>query len=148
MAWRVLPIACFSIILFSCTEPSEELDVSDLSDPAGTSALSDALRELPVAFGDNVRIVSAAATVELGIAGLTGNVYGVTTPSITGVEVVGGSQSDTAVNVFIEEIEKDYWLSPDLVELIDHAPGTTFSIGSREWVRTEDGEWEEIDNDR
>lgn len=109
---------------------------------------NEALRRLPVSFGENVRIVSAAVTDELGIAGLTGQVYGVTTPSITGIEFVGGSQTDTAVNVFVEELEKDYWLSPDLVELIDHAPGTTVSMGYREWVRTEDGEWKEVDNDR
>ena len=64
MRWRVLPIACVSIVLFSCSEPAEELDVSYLSDPAGTSALSDALRKLPVAFGDNVRVVSVELTAE------------------------------------------------------------------------------------
>jgi hypothetical protein len=145
MPWRILPVACFWILLISCTDSSK-----DMSKPETfiDGPLSDALRALPVSFGDNVRIVSVTATEELEIAGLTGQVYGETTVSVTGVEVIGGSHTDTAVNVFIEELNKDYWLSPDLVELIDHAPGTTVSIGDREWIRTEDGQWKEVDDDR
>ena len=113
----------------------------DLTDPFGTTQLSEALRALPVSFGDNVRIIAAPVTEELGISGLRGEVYGETTPSVTGIEVIGASETDAAINVYIEELQKDFWLSPDLVELIDHAPGSTISIGDKQWVRTEDGAW-------
>jgi hypothetical protein len=49
-------------------------------------------------------------------------------------------QSDVAVNVYFERLQKDYWLSLDLIELVDNAPGMTISIGDKELVRTEDGE--------
>ena len=111
--------------------------------PFDRSQLSETLRELPVSFGDNVRVVESKETGELGISGLTGQVYGETTPSVTGVEVVGELKTDAAVNVFFEELQRDFWLSPSLVELIDHAPGTKITVGDKELVRTEDGEWEE-----
>ena len=142
---RLLPIVALATITIGCGDSHKEEEMTNLSDPFGKSQLSDTLRELPVSFGDNVRIVESPLTKELGISGLTGQVYGETTPSVSGVEVIGELQSDAAVNVYIEELEKDYWLTPSLVELIDHAPGTTISIGDRELIRTEDGEWKEIE---
>jgi hypothetical protein len=42
-----------------------------------------------ITFGDNVRLRSTPETEALGLAGQVGQVYGETTPSVTGVTVVG-----------------------------------------------------------
>ena len=73
--------------------------MTEASDLFDRSLLSEALRELPVSFGDNVRVVDSEQTRALKVSGLTGQVYGETTPSITGVEVIRELKSDTAVNV-------------------------------------------------
>jgi hypothetical protein len=94
-------------------------------------------------FGDNVRVLPAPETVSRGIAGLTGQVYGFTTPSVTGVSVIGGGGEDFALNISIAEHGSDFWLAAHLVELIDHAPGTTVSIDASptQSVRNADGTW-------
>lgn len=96
-------------------------------------------------FGDNVRIRSTPETESHGIAGLSGQVYGVTTPSVTNVAVVGGAPDDTALNVAIEGKSSELWLNPDLVEFVDHAPGTEITLDGvpKKWTRTEDGGWHE-----
>ena len=58
---------------------------------------------MPISFGDNVRIATTPLTVSLGLAGLTGAVYGETTPSVTGVEVIGEIANDYAINVNLDE---------------------------------------------
>ena len=101
------------------------------------------MRDQVPSFGDNVRVLSAPETVSLGIAGLTGQVYGSTTPSVTGVSVIGGDGEDFAINVSIVDRGSDFWLAAHLVELVDHAPGTTIRIdGARsQSVRNADGSW-------
>ena len=141
MRFQLALIVSLAVLIAGCNESNKEDRMVDLTDPFGTTQLSEALRALPVSFGDNVRIIAAPVTEELGISGLRGEVYGETTPSVTGIEVIGASETDAAINVYIEELQKDFWLSPDLVELIDHAPGSTISIGDKQWVRTEDGAW-------
>ena len=47
-------------------------------------------------LGDIVDIVSSPETVAAGFAGRRGTCYGFTTPSVTGVEVVGSSDDDLA----------------------------------------------------
>lgn len=42
-----------------------------------------------ISFGDNVRVRSTLETEALGMAGHVGQVYGETTPSVTGMAVVG-----------------------------------------------------------
>jgi hypothetical protein len=89
---------------------------------------------------------------------MTGQVYGETTPSVTGVEVIGAVQEDYAINVFLNErnealwfapdlvevigaVQEDYainvflnernealWFAPDLIEFVDHAPGTEIRV--------------------
>ncbi|MBC6981524.1 hypothetical protein [Caulobacter sp. 17J80-11] len=98
-----------------------------------------------VSFGDTVMIREAAETKALGIAGKTGTVYGYTTPSVTGVEVVGVAEDDYAVNVHLDDLGEGYWLSEQLVEFLDHGAGMTVSVAGvdRAWVRLEDGGWAE-----
>ena len=96
-----------------------------------------------ISFGDRVRVRSTEITVERGIAGLVGQVYGQTTPSVTGVEVIGETKSDHAINVDFEGLGAEYWFAPELLEFVDHAPGTTIDIGGKKRVRTADGNWSE-----
>ena len=42
-------------------------------------------------FGDRVQIRQSPETVAAGVAALEGEIYGFTTPSTTGVEVIGGA---------------------------------------------------------
>lgn len=95
-----------------------------------------------IAFGDNVRIVEDIATSESGHANMIGVCYGVTTPSVTAVEVVGGTTGDVALNVHFEnETISDAWFAPELVALVDHAVGSRATVGSHAFVKGADGEW-------
>ena len=96
-------------------------------------------------FGDKVRIRHSPETESKGLAGLVGNVYGQTTPSVTGVEVIGELAFDYAINVFFEDRDESFWFAPALVEFVDHAPGMEISLNgvAKKWVRTETGDWHE-----
>lgn len=96
---------------------------------------------MEASFGDNVRIVSTPLTVSLGFAGLRGEVRGETTPSVMGMEVIGELTDDYAINVHLDERDESHWFAPELVELIDHAPGTEFVIGDQRFTRAADGSW-------
>jgi hypothetical protein len=98
----------------------------------------------PIAFGDRVRILSTTVTEALGLAGLTGQVHGETTPSVTQVAVVGEMRQE-ALNVWIEARGEALWFAPELLEFIDHGAGATATIegASEKWVRTSDGQWVE-----
>jgi hypothetical protein len=95
-------------------------------------------------FGDTVRIRSTEFTETLGLAGKTGKFYGFTTPSITGVDVIGNPGNDRAVAVNIEGGIEPLWFADDLIEFVNHTPGSTMSIAGHNFVRDEDGEWNEI----
>jgi len=99
----------------------------------------------PISMFDNVRVRSTPSTKAVGLAGLTGQVYGSTTPSITGVEVIGDSHEDIAINVHFEDRSGEFWFAPGQLEFMDHAPGTKVKItgAEKELVRTETGEWTE-----
>lgn len=111
----------------------------------GAPRITKPLRETGISFGDNVRVRTVAETSRLGLAGMTGQVYGETTPSVTGVEVIGIVQDDYAINVFFKERNEDLWFAPDLLELVNHAPGTEMRVGGapKKWTRNARGEWME-----
>jgi hypothetical protein len=98
-----------------------------------------------LSFGDNVRIRSTPETESRGIEGLRGQIFGETTPSVTGVEAIGTLRTDYAINVYFADRKDSVWLSPDLVEFIDHAPGSEIALQGvpKKWVRTTSGEWVE-----
>jgi len=98
-----------------------------------------------ISFGDHVRVRSTPLTEERGLAGLDGNVHGETTPSVTGVEVIGELESDYAINVFFDDLGEGYWFTPELLEFLDFAAGTTITINgvSKIWTRTTQGDWKE-----
>lgn len=91
-------------------------------------------------FGDLVRIVSTPETERAGLAGRVGNVAGETQPSVSGVEVIGGTGDDFALDVRFEGSGRSHWLALDLVEFVD--PG---AAGSTERIRPRTEEWQEKD---
>ena len=96
-----------------------------------------------IGFGDTVKVRATPLTEELGLAGLVGQVYGETTPSVTNVEVIGSLSDDYAINVQVNERDETCWFAPDLLEFVDHAAGTEMVVGNAKAVRREDGSWEE-----
>jgi hypothetical protein len=99
------------------------------------------LRMGTIGFGDTVLIRITAETERLGLAGRTGLVYGLTTPSVTNVQVIGNVANDRALAVKLEGEDGPLWFDPDLVEFVDHAPGTAITVGSRSFTRGANGEW-------
>ena len=59
--------------------------------------------------------------------------------------MIGSPADDYAVNVHIDELDDSFWLSEDLVEMVDNGAGTVISLEGQdsEWVRLPNGEWEE-----
>ena len=98
-------------------------------------------------FGDRVRIRATPETVAAGIDGRVGQIYGQTTPSKGYLTdpIVGEVRSDLAFNVQLDDADVSVWITPDLLDLIDHAPGTTIGIGGDSLVRQQDGTWERTD---
>jgi hypothetical protein len=94
-----------------------------------------------ISFGDRVRVRPTPETVPLGLAGLVGQVYGETRPSVTGVEVIGGTAADYAINVAFPDRADTLWFSPDGLMFVDHAPGTEIVIGNKRFVRSVSGDW-------
>lgn len=100
----------------------------------------------PIGFGDNVRVRETPETIELGLAGRLGQVFGETTPSVTSVTVIGSTDHDYAINVNFDDVLGEYWFAADQLELMDHAPGTEIRLAGVDmsWVRREDGGWDEV----
>jgi hypothetical protein len=96
-------------------------------------------------FADRIKIKPSEETERLGLAGREGQVYGWTTPSATGVSVIGSQVDDHAVNVYFEHLGESFWFSEDLIEFVDHGAGTVATLDGQEieFVRLESGEWEE-----
>lgn len=104
------------------------------------------MTDQPITFGDNVRVRDTAATHAAGVAGLTGPVYGETTPSVTRVDVIGKLTGDYAINVYFEDRDESLWFAPDQLELVDHGAGAEITLDGvdKKWTRTESGEWDEF----
>ena len=101
---------------------------------------------MALSFGDNVRVRVTPETEAAGVAGLAGSVFGVTTPSITGVQVIGRVESDVAINVFLEEKGEGLWFAEDLLEFVDMGVGWAIRLKGvpKQWVRQPSGEWAEL----
>jgi hypothetical protein len=98
-----------------------------------------------ITFGDNVRLFSTPETEALGVAGQVGQVYGETTPSVTGVTVVGQLIGDLALNVHFEGRTDTLWFAPELLEFVDHGVGAEIRLDGvpKKWTRSASGEWVE-----
>jgi hypothetical protein len=93
-------------------------------------------------LGDTVRIVSTAETIAAGYADRMGTCYGFTTPSLTGVQVIGDSGADDALNVAFDD-GTSAWFDPTLVVFLDVNAGQVATIGDKRFVREPTGEWVE-----
>lgn len=98
-----------------------------------------------VDFADRVRIADSQETRRLGLAGREGQVFGWTTPSVTGVPVIGSPKEDFAVNVHFDALQESFWFAGELVERVDRGAGTVINLDGvdKEWVRLDNGAWEE-----
>lgn len=94
-------------------------------------------------FGNKVKIKTTLETVEKGLAGKVGEVYGETTPSMMDYEVIGTPKEDYAVNVHFDELEESFWFDADLLEYIDDGEGTVIALDGidKKWTKGKDGEW-------
>ncbi|MGQ0456530.1 MAG: hypothetical protein ACT4OU_05655 [Hyphomicrobium sp.] len=103
-------------------------------------------------FADTVRVRETTETQGLGLAGLTGSVRGFTTPSVTGIAMIGDPADDYAIAVHIDDRDEDYWFHRDLLELVDHGPGSVITVDgvNKRFIRNADGSWSEeyFDNPR
>ena len=97
-----------------------------------------------ITFGDKVLVRPSSVTEALGIAGQTGIVYGSTTPTVTGVRVIGNPIEDYAISVTLDGRNDQLWFADDLLEFVDHQIGTTVSIAGRRLIRDQNGEWREV----
>ena len=93
-------------------------------------------------FGDTVRIARTAETMASGHADREGTCYGFTTPSVTGVKVIGDSGNDDALNVGFED-DTSAWFDPSIVVFLDFNPGQVATVGDATFVREPTGEWVE-----
>lgn len=77
------------------------------------------------------------------MAGLTGQVYGATTPSVTGVLVIGVLTRDYAINVHFDGKTETFWFASELLEFVDHAAGTEIRLDGvpKKWTRNASGDW-------
>ena len=98
---------------------------------------------MAISFGDNVRVVKTSLTIAHGLAGLVGQVYGETHPSVTGCEVIGEVVDDYAIAVQLDGQSESLWFSSALLEFVDHNAGAEAVVGSKRWVRSASGEWVE-----
>jgi len=96
-----------------------------------------------MALFDAVRVRSTPITEAAGYAGAEGVVFGVTTVSITGVDVIGEVEDDAAINVDFEGRLPAAWFQPSLVEVIG-APAASITVGKARMSREDGGEWIEL----
>ena len=94
-------------------------------------------------FGDNVRVRATDETEAAGVAGLVGQIYGSTTPSITNVQVIGLLTDDSALNVHFKSIGQAHWFAAHLLAFVDHGAGTEIRLDGvdKKWTRAVDGRW-------
>jgi len=104
------------------------------------------MSDTPIGFGDQVRVLASPETEAVGLSGLEGEVHGLTTPSASGVDVVGGAPEDVAIHVYFGGEPTGRWFRPDLLEFVHHNVGAELTIkGSKvKAVRRSDGGWDEV----
>ena len=98
----------------------------------------------PLGFGDIVRIRHTPDTIQAGIAGLDGTVFGFTAPSASGVAIVGSLADDFAMNVHVDSLDEGFWLDPSAIELLERPETMEFSVaGKKIRVTQKDGNYKE-----
>ena len=90
--------------------------------------------------GDIVRIRSTPETLALGFADKVGTCFGFTTPSVTGVDVVGSQREDDALAVGFDE-GPAIWFEPTLVVFVEVNAGQVARVADTTFVRDPTGGW-------
>jgi len=62
----------------------------------------------------------------------------------TGVEVIGSSSKDFAIAVTLEAQARQLWFAEEILEFVDHGPGTTVEVAGRKLIRDQHGVWREV----
>lgn len=98
-------------------------------------------------FGNSVRIKSSPETRSKGLDGKVGIVYGETTPSMMGFEIIGTPSEDFAINVFFEDLDTSFWFDANLLEKVDDGQGMVITLDGvdKKWTKGKNGEWIEED---
>jgi hypothetical protein len=98
-------------------------------------------------FGNKVKVKYSLATIEKGLAGKTGEIYGETIPSLLNLEFVGSPKEDYAVNVYFDDLQDSFWFDVDLIEVLDEGQGAEITLNGidKKWIKVENGKWMEID---
>lgn len=98
-------------------------------------------------FGNKVKIKDSPETLEKGLAGKIGDVYGQTTPSMMDFEIIGTPKDDFAVNVYFDDLNTSYWFDADLLETVDDGQGAVITLDgvNKKWTKGQNGEWIEED---
>ena len=91
-----------------------------------------------------IRIKASPETDRLKLTGKIGSYYGFTTPSVTGVDVIGDLGEDFAASVFFEDTGDQLWFADSVLEFLDHDPSLEGTIGGRRMFYTSDGRWQEV----
>ncbi|WP_422343510.1 hypothetical protein [Parasphingorhabdus sp.] len=73
-------------------------------------------------------VKNTAETEAKGLAGRHGLVFGWTTPSVTQVSVIGATDDDLAVNVFFEDLDRDFWFCEAVLEFYDDGVEAEFQV--------------------
>ena len=90
-------------------------------------------------IGDRVRIRVTAETAAAGWAKREGTFYGVTTPSVTGVDVFDATD-DLGYAVGFDDAEVE-WFNPSLVEWLGFDPDGIAMVGDTRFIRDAEGNW-------
>ena len=98
-------------------------------------------------FGNKVKIKNTPETEMIGLAGKIGEIYGHTTPTVTGVEVIGQTDKDFALNVYFEDKKEAFWFDENLIEELDKGEGSEFTLDgiNKKWRKDSTGNWIEED---
>ncbi len=97
---------------------------------------------MPISFGDNVRILKTDITDNLGLAGLTGTIFGFTIPSSSGITgVVGSLEEDYAVSVHLDSLGESRWFSTELIEFVSASDVKSMTINGVKLIQDATGEW-------
>jgi hypothetical protein len=75
-----------------------------------------------IATGDRIRVHTSAEAIAAGVAGMVGEVIGLSAPSDSIVAVVGVKGTDELVNVSLKEKEGTFWFAKNQLEIVEHAP--------------------------
>lgn len=92
-----------------------------------------------IPIGHQVRIRSTRATLDAGLAGALGTLSGFTTPSQTGIAVIGDGKYDVAFAVQLKNTDTQSWFDPELLEFVGRTSSLEIEIYGKRWIWNANG---------